>query len=100
MTWVMVPNVYGMGLQSDGGQMMTKPYISSSNYVLKMSNFKRGPWCSVWDGLFWRFIVKHRKVFEANPRLSVMVRNLDRLGEAKLRQHVETADAFLAGLET
>ena len=25
--WVMVPNVYGMGLFSDGGIFATKPYI-------------------------------------------------------------------------
>ena len=40
--WVMVPNVYGMSQFSDGGLMSTKPYISSSNYILKMSNFKKG----------------------------------------------------------
>ena len=39
--WVMVPNVYGMSQFSDGGLMSTKPYISSSNYILKMSNFKK-----------------------------------------------------------
>ena len=53
--WVMVPNVYGMSQFSDGGLMATKPYISSSNYIIKMSNYGRGDWQSKWDGLFWRF---------------------------------------------
>jgi deoxyribodipyrimidine photolyase-related protein len=97
--WVMVPNVYGMGLAADGGLMMTKPYISSSSYLLRMSDFKRGPWCAIWDGLFWRFIGKHRGFFGANPRSSVMVRNLDRLNEATLRQHNHTADNFLKGFD-
>jgi len=40
--WVMVPNVYGMTQFADGGIMMTRPYFSSSNYIQKMSNFKKG----------------------------------------------------------
>lgn len=40
--WVMVPNTYGMTQFSDGGLMMTKPYISGSNYLLKMSDWKKG----------------------------------------------------------
>ena len=34
--WVMVPNVYGMGLFSDGGIFATKPYICGSAYFMKM----------------------------------------------------------------
>ena len=47
--WVMVPNVYGMSQFIDGGLMSTKPYISSSNYILKMSNYKKDKWCEIWD---------------------------------------------------
>ena len=50
--WVMVPNVYGMSQFADGGLFSTKPYISSSNYIIKMSNYKKGEWSSIWDGLF------------------------------------------------
>lgn len=39
--WVMVPNVYGMSQFADGGLMATKPYISGSNYLMKMSDYKR-----------------------------------------------------------
>ena len=38
--WVMVPNTYGMTQFADGGIMMTKPYISGSNYIMKMSDYK------------------------------------------------------------
>ena len=61
--WVMVPNVYGMSQYADGGLITTKPYISSSNYIRKMSDFSRGPWCAIWDGLFWRFVSRHKEVF-------------------------------------
>ena len=58
--WVMGPNVYGMGIFSDGGIFATKPYICGSNYLLKMSDYKKGPWCDVMDGLYWRFIDNNR----------------------------------------
>ena len=42
--WVMVPNVYGIGLFADGGLISSKPYISSSNYIRKMSNYSEDKW--------------------------------------------------------
>lgn len=95
--WVMVPNIYGMSQHADGGLMTTKPYLSGSAYVLKMSNFRRGAWCEVWDALYWRFIHQHRSFFSANPRMSVMVSQLDRMG-AKLSKHLQIADDFLGKL--
>ena len=41
LDWVMAPNVYGMGLFSDGGIFATKPYICGSSYFLKMMILKR-----------------------------------------------------------
>lgn len=93
--WVMVPNVYGMSQFADGGLMATKPYISSSNYVLKMSDYRRGPWCEVWDGLYWRFIDRHRDFFSRNPRLSMMTSQLQKMPPEKLKAHHSTAEQFL-----
>ena len=42
--WVMMPNVYGMSQFADGGMMFTKPYISGSNYLMKMSDYPKGDW--------------------------------------------------------
>jgi deoxyribodipyrimidine photolyase-related protein len=95
--WVMVPNVYGMSQHADGGLITTKPYISGSSYVLKMSDYKKGDWTAVWDGLYWRFVSTHRDFFERNPRMKVMVSQVDRMGE-KLQAHQRTADAFLNSL--
>lgn len=47
--WVMVPIVYGMSQHADGGLITTKPYICGASYVLKMSRFRKGPWCEVWE---------------------------------------------------
>ena len=92
--WVMVPNVYGMSQHADGGMITTKPYISGSAYVLKMSNFSKGSWCPIWDALYWRFISRHREFFAKNPRMSVMVSQCDKMG-SKLDEHLRTAERFL-----
>jgi deoxyribodipyrimidine photolyase-related protein len=94
--WVMGPNVYGMGQMSDGGIFATKPYLCGSNYILKMSDHRRGPWCETWDGLYWRFIDRNREFFRRNPRLSMMVRLLERIEPARRRLLEERAEAFLA----
>ncbi len=94
--WVMVPNVYGMSQYSDGGWMTTKPYISSSNYLRKMSDFPVGDWCEIWDGLYWRFIEKHQDFFRRNPRLNVMTAMLQKMDSTQRRRHWQVAEAFLA----
>jgi len=99
--WVMVPNVYGMSQFADGGLMSTKPYISSSNYIIKMSNYKPAGnegWMKIWDALYWRFINENRAFFAKNPRMSVMTMQLDKMG-AKLQNHLQVADDYLASLQ-
>ncbi len=96
--WVMVPNVYGMSQYADGGGMATKPYISSSNYVRKMSDFPAGAWCPVWDALFWRFVQKHQAVFAANPRMRMMSHQLDRMDPVVVKGHIDLAERYLATL--
>ena len=97
--WVMAPNVYGMSQFADGGTFTTKPYLSGSNYVKKMSDEPSGDWCAVWDGLFWIFITDHREFFLKNPRLSMMVRTWDKQSTDKQVAHREVAEAFLARLD-
>ena len=96
--WVMVPNVYGMSQFADGGTFTTKPYISGSNYVLKMSDEPKGDWCRIWDGLFWTFIADYQPFFLKNPRLSMMARNWEKMSEEKQAGHREAAMGFLESL--
>ncbi len=93
--WVMVPNVYGMSQYADGGLITTKPYISSSNYVRKMSDYKKGDWCDTWDGLYWRFIAKHEDFFKSNPRLAMMTSHLKRMSDETFEAHQKHANKFL-----
>ena len=96
--WVMVPNVYGMSQFADGGIMATKPYISGSNYLMKMSDYKKGDWQAVWDGLFWRFMHTHRDFFLQNPRLSMLVKSFDKMPEQKQKIRLNNAAQFLDSL--
>jgi deoxyribodipyrimidine photolyase-related protein len=96
--WVMVPNVYGMSQFADGGTFTTKPYLSGSNYLLKMSDEPKGPWCEIWDGLFWTFIADHQDFFLSNPRLSMMARTWQKMTPEKQAAHRRTAGLFLDAL--
>jgi deoxyribodipyrimidine photolyase-related protein len=93
--WVMVPNIFGMSQYADGGMITTKPYISSSNYIRKMSDFKPGAWCDIWDSLFWRFIHTHKKVFAQNARMKIMAVQADRMGKSKMDACIQKAEAYL-----
>jgi deoxyribodipyrimidine photolyase-related protein len=59
--WVMKQNVLDMVFFVTGGQTMRRPYMSSSNYILQMSNYKKGEWSEKWDNLYYDFIKKHKK---------------------------------------
>ena len=96
--WVIVPNVYGMSQFADGGLMATKPYISGSNYLMKMSDYKKGEWQDVWDGLFWRFMHNHRDFFLQNPRLGMLVNTFDKMPATKQLMHLNNAERFLESL--
>lgn len=87
--WVMVPNVIGMGLHSDGGRMMTKPYVSGGSYISKMSNYCKG--CAYdpkqrtgesacpYTNLYWNFLAEHEAEFTKNHRMFQQISGLKRL---------------------
>ena len=97
--WVMVPNTYGMTQFADGGLMMTKPYISGSNYLMKMGDWPKGDWQETWDGLFWRFMHVHRNFFLQNPRLGMLIKTFDKMPELKRNTHLSNAESFLNQLD-
>jgi deoxyribodipyrimidine photolyase-related protein len=89
--WVMAPNVVGMGLNADGGKIATKPYIASSNYINKMSDYcgacsfdqrkRHGPGACPFNYLYWNFLIGHEKLLRSNPRMGrnvLSLRHLDR----------------------
>lgn len=93
--WVMGPNVYGMSQFASSSSFATKPYFSGSSYILKMSDYEKGPWCEVWDGLYWRTVGRHRDFFAANPRTVQVVRGYERLEPARRERILAAADRFI-----
>ncbi|MCB0960847.1 MAG: cryptochrome/photolyase family protein [Acidimicrobiales bacterium] len=107
--WVMLPNVVGMGLHADGGQMATKPYVSGGRYLHKMSDHCAACWyrptervgeqACPYTTLYWDFLARHRERFGRNPRMAQAVRGLDRLGDLALvrERAVEVRRRLAAG---
>jgi len=95
--WVMVPNIYGMS-QYAYPDMMTKPYISSSNYIRKMSHYDGGDWEDSWDGLYWTFIERHQDRLSEINRMGFMLSTLERMGEDTMEEHREDAAAYRSSL--
>lgn len=58
--WVMKQNVLDMVFFCSGGKTMRRPYVSSSNYILKNSNYSKGEWCVKWDELYQNFIKRNK----------------------------------------
>ena len=96
--WVMVPNVYAMSQHADGGTITTKPYFSGSSYVRKMSHYPKGPWCEIWDGLYWRWIWKNADLLQKNPRWAMMVSMVRKMDIQKREAHLAVAEAYLESL--
>jgi deoxyribodipyrimidine photolyase-related protein len=105
--WVMVPNIIGMGVHADGGQLMTKPYAAGGAYISRMTEYCKGceydPKKRTGDDacpfttLYWDFLDRHSDEFVKNHRMSQQVHGLKRLGDLDgLRQRAQTV---LVGLE-
>ena len=107
--WVEAPNVIGMSQFADGGIIASKPYISSGNYIHKMSDYcgncayrvqdKTGEKACPFNLLYWHFLDRHRDRFENNPRMGNMYRVWDRMDEAKRKTVLAEADDWLARLD-
>ena len=93
--WVMVPNAYGMSQHAAGPLLTTKPYMSGSNYLRKMSHYPRGDWEAEWDGLYWTFLRDYREPIEGYHRMAMITGHLDRMGEDKMAAHEAAADRYL-----
>jgi deoxyribodipyrimidine photolyase-related protein len=108
--WVELPNTAGMALYANGGRFTSKPYAASGAYVKRMSNYCRGcryrpdrregaDACPI-TALYWHFLDRNEIALAANPRTTLMVRNLGRMTPTERREVRRTGDALLARLET
>ena len=72
--------------------------MKNSNYLMKMSDYPKGDWQLVWDGLLWRFMHVHRSFFLQNPRLGMLVGTFDKMSEEKRKIHLVIAEKYLDSL--
>ena len=106
--WVVAPNVIGMGLNADGGQIATKPYIASANYINKMSDYcagcrfhpkqRTGDDACPYNFLYWNFLLEHEAELRANPRCGPAVLGIKHLSPAERSAVRAQAADFLAAL--
>jgi deoxyribodipyrimidine photolyase-related protein len=89
--WVMEPNVLGMSQYADGGGITTKPYVSSSNYIRRMSDYGKGYWSEIWDALFWNFITENKEKIYKIPRMRVIIYNLEKMPDEKINKYSQLA---------
>lgn len=104
--WVEAPNTIGMSQWADGGVVASKPYVSSANYIKKMSDYCDGcsydPDVKVGEGacpfnlLYWGFLVRHRERFEGNRRMGVVYKAWDRMDDDKKDKVLSAAKAHVA----
>ena len=107
--WVEAPNVIGMLQFADGGLLGSKPYVSSGNYIDKMSDYcgtcaykvkdKTGPDACPFNTLYWHFLDRHRPRFSANPRMGNMYGTWDRMDAGKRATVLAEAGAWLVRLD-
>lgn len=107
--WVEAPNTVGMSQFADGGVVASKPYVSSGNYIHKMSDYcggcaykvtrKTGVGACPFNLLYWHFLDRHRDRFRGNPRMGQMYATWGRMAEDKRQTILSEAEAFLARME-
>lgn len=107
--WVEAPNTIGMSQFADGGIIASKPYISSGNYIDKMSDYckecsykvkdKTGPDACPFNLLYWHFLDRHRDRFSGNHRMGNMYRVWDRMSDEKRETVLAEAEVFLGKLD-
>jgi len=105
--WVEITNTRGMSQYADGGIVGSKPYVSSAQYISKMSNYcddcyykksvKTGDRACPFNSLYWHFYERNRELLQKNPRVGMMYRVLDKLKDKD--RILEQAETYLENIE-
>ncbi len=108
--WVELPNTRGMSQYADGGLIATKPYVSSANYIDKMSDHcgnchyskskKTGENACPFNSLYWNFIDRHEEEFAKNQRMSMMVASWRKRKPEDKEALLKQAEYYLENIES
>lgn len=106
--WVEITNTRGMSQFADGGLVGSKPYVSSANYIDKMSDYcegchydkkkKTGHKACPFNSLYWNFYDRNRSLLVRNPRIGMMYRTWDKMNPADKTDILNQADYYLKHL--
>ena len=106
--WVVLPNVLGMSTFADGGVLASKPYVSSGNYINKMSDYckkcpysiskKTGEKACPFNYLYWNFVDEQREFFSDSGRVNFMVNMYEKKSDEQKRAIRESSERFLEQL--
>jgi deoxyribodipyrimidine photolyase-related protein len=104
--WVVTPNVIGMGMNADHGTMATKPYVSAAAYINRMSDYcanctyepaeRVGKSACPFNYLFWTFLHESAGRLKNNPRMTMMLKNAEKIDARQMRQMMEERTQFIA----
>ncbi len=102
--WVEMPNTRAMSQWADGGLVATKPYVSSANYINKMSDYcsqcgydrqtSHGESACPFNCLFWDFFDRHREQLGNNPRIGMMYRTWNRKNPKDQKRILKQAESY------
>ncbi len=110
LQWVEITNTRGMSQFADGGIVGTKPYVSTANYIDKMSDYceschykktkKTGEDACPFNALYWDFYERNRSKLEKNPRIGFVYPTLDKMNKNKKEELLKRADFILNNLDS
>lgn len=108
--WVEITNTRGMSQFADGGIVGTKPYVSSANYIDKMSHYckdcyydkkvKTGPKACPFNSFYWNFYDRNRDKLEKNPRIGMAYRTWDKMDSEKKTALLNQAESYLDDIDS
>lgn len=108
LDWVEITNTRGMSQFADGGIVGTKPYVSSANYIDKMSSYcgkchynakqKTGDKACPFNSLYWHFYARNESLLRKNPRIGMMYVTWDKIQPAVKTELLNQAEYYLKNI--
>jgi deoxyribodipyrimidine photolyase-related protein len=94
-------------LFADGGRLASKPYAASGNYINRMGTYckgcrynpkqRTGDKACPFNALYWDFLARHADSLRRNPRMALVMKQLEKLPEEELASIRASADQHRAG---
>lgn len=111
--WVEITNTRAMSQWADGGGLATKPYVSSANYINKMSDYCKNCFYNFqkkynddaqedacpFNSLYWNFLDEHKDKLKNNMRMSMVYNVWNKIDAAEQAKILKQAKLYLDNLQ-